>query len=235
MDIAKKSKKPVKTNISKQYELSSSDLRFLKVVDNIIAKNLKLNAKPNSDNSISKAVFGDRNVIAKVRASHRGISFHHLEKFAIFFQLDFNCFIRDVENVEYDTEGKQGSVIAKENAQIIQGNNIRNVQTEGGSYAENAYHGILEKQIQFAKKIINTGNCSAKIQEQCYEVLEQIQEESNKMELRLDKNTAELKKITNLLTKETEKNQGLVIELNLSKEKELEIMRKYTLLLEKKM
>ena len=77
----------------RQYELSATDLRFLKTVDVVIEKNRKANIKPDSDNSISSTVFGDRNIIGKVRSSQRGISMLQLEKFAIYFHLDFNCFL----------------------------------------------------------------------------------------------------------------------------------------------
>ncbi|PHN08685.1 hypothetical protein [Flavilitoribacter nigricans] len=76
----------------KKYTLKPKDVRFLKAVDQIIAKHQRFLGARGSESILSTTVFGKRNVISRIRASERGVTQKQIEQFASHFDLDFNFF-----------------------------------------------------------------------------------------------------------------------------------------------
>ena len=117
-----------KSDIKSTYKLSGVDLKFLEAVDYVIEKNKTANVKPDTDNAISKTVFGNRSIIGKVRASHRGITLAQLHIFATYFHLDFNYFFRDTQAIEYHAQiagSNPGKGIMADNVGNIIGDQMR--------------------------------------------------------------------------------------------------------------
>lgn len=154
----------------------------------------------------------NRTLIGKIRASHRGVTLTHLEKFAVYFNIDCNYFFRDGISFNYDTNEKSSSfekssyLITGEN-QINYGDYGRNIKVGKGTYNENNYRGTINKQIQNAKKIVNESQFPSKFQEQCSRILENIEQESSSLENLLAKQTIELKKMIELHNLEIKKQK----------------------------
>ncbi len=220
-------------NKAKKYELSAIDIRFLKAVDVVIAKNKNADVKLGTDSSVSSTVFGSRNVIGKIRSSQRGVTTAQIDKFAIYFNLDFNCFFRDIPKIKYDPNSIGNKVVAKDNAQVNYGENGRNINTSGGEYFENNYHGEIKEQVQQAKKIINKTECPPEVQKKCHTVLDKIQHKSINLETLLDNKTESLKKIADLLTLETSNREKAEKELQVERVEHQKLMKKHISLLEK--
>lgn len=229
----------------RQYELSATDLRFLKTVDVVIEKNRKANIKPDSDNSISSTVFGDRNIIGKVRASQRGISMLQLEKFAIYFHLDFNCFFRDTATIEYDPQDVSGQVVAKGRGIASTGKNAIITQVKGdhngdviGKIKGNVYKGSkIGQVIQKAEKIINN-KFDDESKELCEDILSSIRTESENLELTIIQKNEDIKKMADLyetqIRAEAQKRKKAEQERDEAREGERKILKKYLSLVEKK-
>ncbi|MDH5381965.1 MAG: hypothetical protein OEW75_14000 [Cyclobacteriaceae bacterium] len=238
-------KTAVQSRKQKQYELSAIDLRFLKAMDIVIEKHRKGNIKPDSDNSISKTVFGDRNIVGKVRASQRGVSMAHLEKFAIYFGLDFNCFFRDTETIEYDPQDMGGKVAARSKGIASTGENAIITQVEGdhngdvfGKVKGDVYKGSKIGQIiQKAEKIINN-KMDNDSKEMLENILNSIRDESGNLESIIIQKNEEIKKMQKLFTEqlgaEKEKRADVERDRDEAREEERKIMKKYLALLEKK-
>ncbi len=99
------------------YEPSLVDLRFLKAVDYIIEKNKTANIKPDTDNSISKTIYGQGKTIKEIRCFERGVAMTELHKFADYFHLDFNYFFRGTGPILYNpksTTNKWGNIIGED-------------------------------------------------------------------------------------------------------------------------
>lgn len=239
MTEEKRGKKPRQSSNKGRYELSAIDLRFLKVVDTVIEKNRNANMKLNSDNSISKTVFGDRNIISKVRASQRGISMSQLEKFAIYFNLDFNCFFRDTDNIQYNTEDIGGHVLAKDKGIASTGKNAIITQVEGdhngdiiGKMKGNVYKGSkIGQVIQKAEKIINNNLDDEETKQKCEEIMDSIEKEAKGLESTVIQQNEDIKKMAEIFEAQLRKVEE---ERDEAREGERKIMKKYLSLVEKK-
>lgn len=228
-----------------RYEFSATDLRFLKAVDIVTEKNKRAGIKPDSDNSISKTVFGDRNIIGKIKASQRGVSMSHLEKFAIYFNLDFNCFFRDTEAIEYDPQDIGGTTAARSKGIASTGENATITQVEGdhngdvfGKIKGDVYKGSKIGQIiQKAEKIINN-KMDNDTKEMFDSILNSIRDESGNLESIIIQKNEEIKKMQKLfgeeLRLERQKRENVEGERDEAREEERKIMKKYLKLLEKK-
>lgn len=229
----------------RQYELSANDLRFLKAVDIVIEKNKRANIKPDSDNSISRTVFGDRNIVGKIRAAQRGISMLQLEKFAIYFHLDFNCFFRDTESVEYDPQDVSGQVVVKGKGIASTGKNAIITQVKGdhngdviGKIKGNVYKGSkIGQVIQKAEKIINN-KFDDESKGLCEDILDSIRTESENLESTIIQKNEDIKKMADLyeaqIRAESQKREKAERERDEAREGERKILKKYLNLVEKK-
>jgi hypothetical protein len=221
----------------KKYELSLIDVRFLRVVDEIIEKNKIEKIEPNTDSSISKIIFGDRYAISKIRSSHRGVTLNQVEKTAIFFNLDSNCFFREIDKIEYDPNNIGSSNVIRDKAQINYGNgNINTVSgdnNETNFHGDNHYYGEIKKQVKHIHNIINKSECSSKLQKKYHSLLEKIQDESTNLEKMLDEKTNELKKMADLLVKETLDREKAEKERDIERVEKEKIKDKYIALLER--
>lgn len=242
----KSSKNAGQRRKTKPYELSPIDLRFLKAVDIIIEKNRKEKLKLDSDSAISQAVYGLRTVIGKVRSAQRGISMPQLQSFAIYFNLDFNCFFRDTTTIEYDPQDAgSGKVVATSKGIANTGKGAIVTQVEGdhngdiiGEIKGDVYKGSkIDQVIQKAEKIVNNHFDDSKQKEQCNEILETIQSEANSMENLILRKYEDIKKMADIyeaqILAEREKRTAAEQERDEAREEERKILKKYLKLVEK--
>ncbi len=221
-----------------QYELTAIDLRYLKVIDIIKGKNKNAGIKPYSDSAISIEISGnDRYFISKIRKSHRGVTTAQIENTAIKFNLDANCFIRDNVKIEYDPNSIDNKVVAKDNAQLNYGNG--NINTVNGNdnknhFGDNNYEeGSIKEQVLNVEKMFSNFECPPDIQKKWHTALDKIQQESTNLEDLIDKRTKSLKKIADLLTKETSNREKAEKERDWERGEKEKIKDKYITLLEK--
>lgn len=231
---------------TKPYELSPIDLRFLKAVDIILEKNRKEKLKLDSDSAISQSVYGLRTVIGKVRSAQRGISMPQLQSFAIYFNLDFNCFFRDTANIEYDPQDiGSGKVVATSKGIVNTGKGAIVTQIKGdhkgdiiGKIKGDVYKGSkINQVIQKAGKIVNNHFEDSKRKQEFTEILQRIQGEAGNMEKLILRKYEDIKKIIYVyedqIFTERQKRTNAERERDEAREEERKILKKYLKLVEK--
>jgi len=200
------------------YTLKSKDIKFLNAVDYIIAQHKRLGLKPNTENAISKLVFAKRSVIAKIRASQRGVSQSQIEKLALYYNLNFNYFYRSTVLLEYEPNSAE-----RNEQQSEQGSEGRNnhLSFKGDNY------GVVDNgQINvYLEKIRQIGESSIEPLPKSYHaLLQNIRLEFQGLNQKLVEKANKLKKVEELLK---EQILNLQQELNEARRSENQTLKKY--------
>ena len=195
---------------AKKYVLKPKDIRFLKAVDYIIENHKELLCGAKNESLLSVAVFGKRNVIAKIRASQRGVSQSQIEQLATRFNLDYNYFYRDDAPLKLKTSWQQTSDPGKPL-----------INCKGGHNSN-----ILNSQIHIyfnkAKALAKTA--PQKMHKDYANIIETIERETSGMEKQLQDKIQELQ----LLQEQNAlKVQDLQTQLIDARKSESEVMKKY--------
>lgn len=144
---------------SGNYELTEADIKFLKAVNVIVQKNTAFGIEPKSVNSLSKMLFGDRSIIAKIKSSQRGVSKNQLKIFAGFYNLEPDWFNSRGFNFTYDPKDYTSySPVEKKKKNKAKGNTVINVNgkgASGGTVYSGDILGDITQHIHSAEKIIN--------------------------------------------------------------------------------
>ncbi|MEM9847415.1 MAG: hypothetical protein AAF847_05965 [Bacteroidota bacterium] len=151
----------------KKYQLQQKDIRFLKAVDQILEYNKITFRLKESDASLSKRVFNKGNIIAKIRASQRGVSQTQLEQFATFFNINYNYFYRDDAELYYKASQKETKTYPP-------------ITESKGNYSGNICNSQIYIYLEEAKKIVS--KTPIEVQENHADILQQIQTQTQHLE-----------------------------------------------------
>ncbi|MEL7421916.1 MAG: hypothetical protein AAFN81_02945 [Bacteroidota bacterium] len=169
---------------STKYELKPVDKKFLQAVDFIISKHKSQGLEPSNDNAISLALFGKRSVIAKIRTSSRGVTQHQIERFANYFDLDYNFFYRKEVFMPQSDHLKTGFVSSPSNPDqprlILEGDNTGNI-----------YNGQIYIYLDKVKEMASNG--PNKMPKEYLAALDALQQECQLLEMKLGNTSQQLK------------------------------------------
>ncbi|MDN5201155.1 hypothetical protein QQ008_07275 [Fulvivirgaceae bacterium BMA10] len=208
------------TDIGSQRHL---DIRFLKIVDTVLKANKLAGVKPSNDSALSSLITSDRSIIAKIRNGSRSCNAILMERLATFFDLDYNCFFRDIDDIYYVPKPvtQPGKKVVKNSAK-----GATTIQIKRGDMKGNVYSGEIKNNIG---KVVNL--IPKDVQSKYENLLEDLYGGVTQLGTDLEQRTEDIKKISSDSEK---KIRQLQKELEEEKAKKNEITEKYIALLEKK-
>lgn len=198
------------------------DIRFLKIVDTVLKSNKLAGLKPNNDSALSSLITSDRSIIAKIRNGSRSCNAILMERLATLFDLDYNCFFRDIDDIYYVP--KQ---VTKSRKKVIKNSakGATTIQIAKGDMRGNVYSGEIKNQIG---KVVNL--IPQEVKEKFEGLFEDLYGGVTKLGADLEQRTEDIKKISNDSERKIRQLQKELDEVKARKE---EINEKYTTLLEK--
>ena len=198
------------------------DIRFLKIVDNVLKANKLAGIKPSNDSALSTYISTDRSIIAKIRNGSRSCNAVLMERLATLFDLDYNGFFRDIDDIYYTPKkvDKSKKKVFKNTAK-----GSTTIHLEKGDMKGNVYSGDVRNQIG---KVVNL--IPQEVKDRFEHLFKDLYGGVNQLGADLEQRTEDIKKISNDSEK---KIRQLQKELDEVKAKKEEINEKYTILLEK--